>query len=323
MVNSIVSKVDADHIHGHQKRRPRRPLLTTNKPTTASYPSVVGLTVIDIPAGLRSHIYETPHFRGLCVSSWRYAAYTMHDAIRREYREFKASSDQGERAYLGWFIITSVVEMTEMVATAILNAREPGRFAVHQADNSQIESLFTDVRDHGIGAEEIRSILGIRGPRGLNVTAIRALRVLESVIEQIQTVLQALAVFWLEHIEHTKWFRHYPATLSPEEAWLIDREASEESRAKAAELMAMPGAIEIVTLMKEANFEHILLREQLVLEAVLFSDAATGFLLMSLFNAGLDPRRAGKTTLFPQFLRHLNDDERAFLFVAGNYVDPD
>lgn len=50
-------------------------------------------------------------------------------------------TDAGERAYLGWDIITAVFEMTEMVATAILSARHPERFAVHQASNDEIEEF--------------------------------------------------------------------------------------------------------------------------------------------------------------------------------------
>src|ERR1051325_607312 len=86
----------------------------------------------------------------MCLSSWRNSAYATSEAVRRSFRRYRASADQSERAYRGWDIITSVVEMTEIVATAILNARDPTRFAVHQGSNKQIEALFTTLRDDGI-----------------------------------------------------------------------------------------------------------------------------------------------------------------------------
>src|SRR6266516_2891111 len=82
----------------------------------------------------------------MCFSSWRNSAYATSEAVRRSFRRYKVSADPCERAYRGWDIITSVVELTEMIATAILNARDPDRFAAHQASNEQIEVLFTSLR---------------------------------------------------------------------------------------------------------------------------------------------------------------------------------
>jgi hypothetical protein len=282
----------------------------------------VGLTVTDIPAIIRNKIYDSPAFRAMCMSSWRESAYATSAAIRRSHRRFKASGEQGERAYIGWDIILAVVEMTEMVATAILNARQPERFAVHQATNEQIEGMFTAIRDNGITGDEVRTILGLKGPRGMDARAVQTVRVFESVVERIRQILHDLAVFWLEHIEHSRWFRHYPATLTPDETWLIDVNSSEEDRAMAAKLAAMLGAIEVVTIMKEKGFDHTVLREQIVIGAAWLGDGATQFIMTALANSGIDPRAPRKTYLFPAFVEHLTDDERELLFTNANYIKP-
>ncbi|HTD83450.1 MAG TPA: hypothetical protein VK648_06625 [Gemmatimonadaceae bacterium] len=258
----------------------------------------------------------------MCFSSWRDSAYNTSDAIRRSFRRYKASTAQPERAYRGWDIITAVVEMTEIVATAILNARDPLRFAAHQASNDQIEELFTSIRDHGISGAEVRNVLGLQGPRGLDATAMRTLRIFENVVERIALILRDTAVFWLDHIDHARWFRHYPATLTPEETWIIDKNVSDADRAKAEELAAMPGAIELVTIMKDTGFEHTVLREELVVSAAWLGDVATQFIMNILANSGLDVRAPKKTALFPGFLAHLTAEDRELLFANASYVDP-
>lgn len=282
----------------------------------------MSVIVTDMPAILRTSIYEAPEFRAMCVSSWRDVAYATSDGIRRTYRRFRSATDTEERAYLGWDIITAVFEMTEMVATAVLSARHPERFAVHQASNDEIEALFTSIRDDGVTGDEVRSTLRLMGPRGLDARAMRTLRVFESVVARIQQLLRDLAVFWLEHIEHARWFRHYPATLTPDETWLIDVTSSDEDRAMAKTLAEMSGAIEVVTLMKGTGFEHTLLREQVVVSAAVLGEVATQFVMTTLANAGVDPRAPRKTSLFPLFLDHLTDDERDLLFTNGSYIRP-
>jgi hypothetical protein len=282
----------------------------------------MSLIETEIPEVIQDRIYETPGFRAMCFSSWRNSAYATSEAVRRSFRRYKVSTDPAERAYRGWDIITSVVELTEMVATAILNARDPDRFVAHQASNEQIETLFTNLRDQAISGAEVRKIVGLRGPRGLDALAVRCLRIFESVLDRVCLVLHDTAVFWLEHIEHTRWFRHYPATLTPEETWMIDQNASADDRAIAAQLAAMPGAIEVVTLMKSPIFEHTVLREELVVGAAWLSDVATQFIMMILANSGIRPSAPPKTVLFPAFLAHLTDDERALLLTNRGYVRP-
>jgi hypothetical protein len=136
-------------------------------------------------------------------------------------------------------------------------------------------------------------------------------------------ILHDTAVFWLEHIEHARWFRHFPATLTTEETWMIDQNASADDRAIAAQLAAIPGAIEIVTLMKSPKFEHTVLLEELVVRAAWLSDVATQFIMMILANSDIQPGAPKKTTLFPAFLVHLSDQDRALLFANGSYVRPD
>lgn len=281
----------------------------------------MGVTVTDMPTILRTSVYGAAEFRAMCVSSWRDAAYATSDGIRRSFRRYKSATNAEERAYLGWDVITAVFELTEMVATVFLSGRHPERFAVHQASNDEIEALFTSIRDNGVTAEEVRSILRLTGPR-FDARAVRTLRVFESVVARIQQLLRDLAVFWLEHVEHARWFRHYPATLTPDETWLIDITSSEEDRAMANSLAEMPGAIEVVTLMKGTAFEHTLLREQVVVSAAFLGEAATQFVMTTLANSGLDPRAPRKTSLFPLFTEHLTDDERDLLFAAGSYIRP-
>lgn len=257
----------------------------------------------------------------MCVSSWRDAAYATSDGIRRSLRRYQGATDVEERAYLGWDIITAVFELTEMVATVFLSARYPDRYALHQAANDEIEALFMSVRDEGVTAEEVRSILRLSGPR-VDARVVPTLSVFESVVSRIQQLLRDLAVFWLEHIEHARWFRHYPATLTPDETWLIDTASSEADRAMANALVEAPGAIEIVTLMKGTAFEHTLLREQIVVSAAFLGEVATQFVMTTLANAGLDPHALRKTSLFPLFADHLTDDERNLLFSNGSYIRP-
>src|SRR5688500_3219222 len=110
----------------------------------------MSLVETEIPAAIKDRIFETDGLRAMCFSSWRDSAYATSEAIRTSFRRYKTAPSQTERAYRGWDIITSVVELTEIVATAILNARDPARFVAHQASNEQIEVLFTAIRADGI-----------------------------------------------------------------------------------------------------------------------------------------------------------------------------
>jgi len=275
-----------------------------------------------VPAAIKDRIHETDGLRAMCFSSWRDSAYSTSEAIRASLRRYQSTSSQSERAYRGWDIVTSVVELTEIVASAILNARDAARFAAHQAGNDDIEGLFIGVRDSGISGAEVRKILGLQGPRGLDARAVQTFRIFEKVVERIALIVRDTAVFWLEHIEHARWFRHYPATLTPEETWTIDPKVSEEDRARAEQLAAMPGAIELVTIMKDTGFEHTVLREELVLSAAWLGDVITQFIMTILANSGIDPRAPKRTSLFPGFLAHLTDAERELIFANGSYVKP-
>jgi len=68
--------------------------------------------------------------------------------------------------------------------------------------------------------------------------------------------------------------------------------------------------------MKLPRFEHTVLREELVVGATWLSDAATQFIMMILANSGIRPSTLNKTVLFPAFLFHLTDEDRALLFGA-------
>jgi hypothetical protein len=282
----------------------------------------MSLVETEIPAAIKDRIHEADGLRAMCFSSWRDSAYSTSEAIRTSFRRYKTAPGQAERAYRGWDIITSVVELTEIVASAILNARDPARFVAHQASNEQIEGLFAAIRADGITGREVRSILNLHGPRGLDAKAIQTLRVFEKVVDRIALIVRDTAVFWLEHIDHARWFRHYPATLTPEETWIIDQNVSADDRAKADQLAAMPGAIELVTIMKDTGFEHTVLREELVVSSAWLGDVATQFIMTILANSGIDPRAPKKTSLFPGFLEHLTDTERELLFANGSYVEP-
>lgn len=282
----------------------------------------MSLIETEIPAVIKDRIHETDGLRAMCFSSWRDSAYSTSEAIRTSFRRYQIASSQRERAYRGWDIVTSVVELTEIVASAILNAGDAARFAAHQASNDDIEGLFIGIRDNGMSGAEVRKILGLQGPRGLDARAVQTLRIFERVVERITLIVRDTAVFWLEHIDHARWFRHYPATLTPEETWIIDQQVSEEDRAMAEQLAAMPGAIELVTIMKDTGFEHTVLREALVLSAAWLGDVVTQFIMTILANSGIDPRAPKKTSLFPGFLTHLTDAERELLFANGSYVKP-
>jgi hypothetical protein len=275
-----------------------------------------------VPAALKDRIHEADGLRAICFSSWRNSAYSTTGAIRSSFRRYKLASSPAERAYRGWDIITSAVELTEMIATAILNARDPARFAAHQASNQELETLFTEIRKNGISPAEVCTILRLDAPPLVHQRAIQALLTFEKVVDRITRIVQYTAVFWLEHIDHARWFRHYPATLTPEESWIIDQNVSAQDRANAEELLAMPGAIEIVTIQKDFAFEHTVLREELVSTGMWLADAATQFIMMILANCGVDTRKPKKKLLFPAFLNHLTDVERELLFSNGSYVEP-
>lgn len=282
----------------------------------------MSVTEQKLSAKLASDLITRPEFVAMCVSSWRYGAYATGDLIVQTFNALPSVADANERAYLGWEILGQVVELTEMAATAWLNRREPTRFPVHQATNQQIEALWKAVRRDGVPLDEIRTFLRLSGPRGFTATAQRTARVYMRVLERVNLALRDIATFWTEHAANVRWFRHYPATLTPDEAWTVDRGSDEQRRQITEQMAQVPDALEFITHMQDARvFEHTVLRMQDVAAGVQIGDAAIQLVMNWLANSGLDPSQPRHVRhLLPIFVRHLTPEERATLLLDGSYV---
>jgi len=282
----------------------------------------MSIVVQQLPEKLAADMLARPEFVGMCVSSWRYGAYATGDTIVHAFNALHGMPDGAERAYLGWEIIGSVVELTEMAATAWLNRRAPSEFAVHQASNAQIEALWTDIRSNGAGVSEIRAFLHLNGPGGFSMQARRTVRVYERILDRVNLALRDIATFWTEQAANARWFRHYPATLTPEEAGVIDSGNAEQRREIMAQMAAVTDALEFATHMQDArSFGHTVLRKQDVAAAVQVGDLAIQLIMNWLANSGLDPSQPrNRSHIFPIFTRHLSANERAILTADGTYA---
>jgi len=266
-----------------------------------------------LPPEIARKLVAQPEFTAMCVSSWRYSAYAAGDLAVETYRAFNESSDPEERAYLGWEIITSIVELTEMTATAWLSRTTPGGFAVHRASNKEIETLWTQIAANGADAADARSFLRLRGLGGFGPAAIAGALALGRVLLHVERLLRDLATFWRDQAPNARWFRHFPATLTPDDAWRID--PAPDNADILRQMATVDDSIEFVTHMDDArSFHHTVLRQQDVRAAVALGDIAIQLVMNWLANSGLDPNEpADRRHLLPAIAIVLGPEERRIL----------
>lgn len=280
------------------------------------------LTFKRIPPHIQAQLAANHHFTAMAISSWRESSFAANNLVERNFALIEKVSTE-ERAFLAWEIVTSGVELSEMLATALLNRRDPRAVPFHAASNQQIERLFKEVSESGASHSEAVGFLRLRVPAGFGLDARRVVPIYERIVANIQLVLREIATFWCAQIENAHWSRHLPMSLTVAETALTFPEPDSGRDSVFAEIAATPDVIDTIARLDEAtrSIEYVALRAGDVRAARAVANVASQLIVNWLANAGLDPNmRHEQRWLFPFALLGLSEQEKRVLETDGDYI---
>lgn len=283
------------------------------------------ITVTPVPEHIRAQLSANRLFVAIAVRSWGAAAAATNELIQNNYlRIQEAEADADERAFLGWEIVTAAVELSEILASALMHECNPRSAPFHSVDNPTLKAFFERVRGFGLSDEEASGFLRFRVPAGLNRAAIRVASLHGKVVMALQASVRDIATFWCTHAEKSaRWFRHLPMSLSIEEGLAIAPDAVTDRDTVLADIAATPDRIETLIRVDEERraFEYTALRLGDVRGARAVANVTSQLVLTWVANSGLDPMtRSDQRWLLPALTYGLNDDDKKVLERDGHYI---
>lgn len=279
----------------------------------------MGIRRTTLPIPFHDQLTARPEFAAMCVSSWRETAAASLQSVSESIKAFETAQVPDQRSYAAWEAVTGAVEMAEMFATALLNHRSPKSSAFHAATNPAFKAVFENVRTSRFSFEEARDLLRLRSPRATGRRGLAVTRAWIKLIEGVQEAGTFVATYWCSQIESARWFRHFPGSLTIEEALRIDIGGNPQRDDVIARIRATPDLVDVVCHFdSQRGFHHVgLLREQ-VLSALAVATLTAELVVGWLVNAGMDPTmQPRKRIIFPHIHARLSDGDRALLRNSG------
>jgi hypothetical protein len=283
------------------------------------------ITVTPIPEHVRAQLSANQHFVAIAVRSWGESAAATNQLIQSNFlRMQEPGHDADERAFLGWEILTAAVELSEILASALMHDRDPQSAPFHSVDNPTLNAFFEGVRDFGLSAEHASGFLRFRVPSGLGRAAIRVASIHGKVVSALQESVRETATFWCTHAEKSaRWFRHLPLSLSNEEALTIAPDAGPDRDIVLAKIAAIPDRIETLVRVDEEtrSFEHTALSLDNVRVARAIANVTSQLIVNWIATSGFDSMTGpNQRWLFPTLTYGLTPDEKKVLERDGHYI---
>jgi hypothetical protein len=278
---------------------------------------------IAIPPHVRDGMARSQQLVLHALSSWREPATSAYEMAQANVRRIEATTDDSEKAFLGWEVVAAAVELAEMIATHIQHTRDPLTSLFHSADNQTLKALFTSLAADDFSSSEAFSFLRLRSLRGFSRETIRTMAATRAVVENMRLAVNGISTFWLIHADNARWFRHLPMSLTVDEADEVSSGEHPSHDTIERLIEATPNRVETFARMDESTrvLDYTALRIEDIRAARQVAGVANQLVINWILNNPLDGRpRPNERWLFPFLTHRLTEAEKRTLEEHGQYI---